>query len=200
VIPAFPVYLFDLDGTLVDSALDICGAVQQVLSETEERPDVSFEFLKGYIGRHLIDLFGDLYPHYSPQQVDRMIVDYRAIYLARGHTRTQLYPGVAEALSKLSGRKATATTKGTPTTRAVLHRNRRHSLETGAGRSVGCAGRSRWGAVRVPDGGRFSRRHGSRPAGGRQDLRRAIRLRKAGRPEQVGAGLLGVGPAGTVGV
>ena len=47
MIPAFPVYLFDLDGTLVDSALDICGAVQQVLSETEERPDVSFDFLKG---------------------------------------------------------------------------------------------------------------------------------------------------------
>lgn len=120
MIPAFPVYLFDLDGTLVDSALDICGAVQQVLSETEERPDVSFEFLKGYIGRHLIDLFGDLYPHYSSERVDRMIVDYRAIYLARGHTQTRIYPGVAEALSTLSGRKATATTKGTPTTRAVL--------------------------------------------------------------------------------
>jgi hypothetical protein len=33
-----------------------------VLSETEERAGVSFEFLKGYIGRHLINLFGDLYP------------------------------------------------------------------------------------------------------------------------------------------
>ena len=55
MIPAFPVYLFDLDGTLLDSALDICGSVQQVLSTTEERPDVSHEFLKGYIGRHLIE-------------------------------------------------------------------------------------------------------------------------------------------------
>ena len=33
VIPAFPVYLFDLDGTLLDSAQDICGAVQKVLSD-----------------------------------------------------------------------------------------------------------------------------------------------------------------------
>ena len=31
VIPRFPVYLFDIDGTLLDSAADICGAVQQVL-------------------------------------------------------------------------------------------------------------------------------------------------------------------------
>ena len=30
VIPAFPVYLFDIDGTLLDSAEDICGAVQPV--------------------------------------------------------------------------------------------------------------------------------------------------------------------------
>jgi phosphoglycolate phosphatase len=87
---------------------------------TEERPDVSFEFLRGYIGRHLIDLFGDLFPHYSSGQIDQMIADYRTKYVARGHTQTQIYPGVVEALSTLPGRKATATTKGTPTTRAVL--------------------------------------------------------------------------------
>src|SRR5262249_26765006 len=106
--------------TLLDSAVDICGTVQQVLSATEERPEVTFDFLKGYIGRHLIDLFGHLYPHYSPDRIDRMIVDYRSIYLSRGHTQTAVYPGVIEALAALPGRKATATTKGTPTTRAVL--------------------------------------------------------------------------------
>ena len=31
-IPRFPVYLFDIDGTLLDSAVDICGAVQHVIS------------------------------------------------------------------------------------------------------------------------------------------------------------------------
>ena len=120
MIPTFDAYLFDIDGTLLDSAPDICGTVQQVLSATDERPDVSHEFLKGYIGRHLIDLFGHLFPHYSTAQIDRMIQDYRAIYVGRGHTQTAVYPGVVEALSVLPGRKATATTKGTPTTRAVL--------------------------------------------------------------------------------
>ena len=33
---------------------------------------------------------------------------------------TRVYPGVPEALAALAGRKSTATTKGTPTTRAVL--------------------------------------------------------------------------------
>lgn len=119
MIPAFPAYLFDLDGTLLDSAQDICCAVRQVLSDTH-RPDVPFDFLKGYIGRHLLDLFGDLFPEYPPERIDAMIQDYRRIYLARGHQLTTVYPGVAEALAALGGRKATATTKGTPTTRAVL--------------------------------------------------------------------------------
>ena len=61
VIPRFPVYLFDIDGTLLDSAEDICGAVQQVLATTDCSP-VTFEFLKGYIGLHLIDLFGGRLP------------------------------------------------------------------------------------------------------------------------------------------
>jgi phosphoglycolate phosphatase len=120
VIPPFPVYLFDLDGTLLHSAVDICGAVQDVLSSTEEKPVVSFEFLRGYIGRHLIDLFGELYPHYSSEQIDQMIQNYRTIYLARQHSQTAVYPGVSEALASLGGRKGTATTKGTQTTRAVL--------------------------------------------------------------------------------
>ncbi len=120
MIPSFPVYVFDVDGTLLDSAQDICGAIQQVLSAIESSPPVTFDFLKGYIGLHLIDLFQDVFPHYTAEQVDNLIVQYRAIYPARGHQCTRVYPGVAEALAALGGRKSTATTKGTPTTRNVL--------------------------------------------------------------------------------
>jgi len=119
VIPRFSVYLFDIDGTLLDSAQDICGAIQCVLAGTECSP-VSFAYLRSFIGLHLLDLFADIFPHYSAQQYDELIRQYRATYLARGHTLTKVYPGVAEALAVLGGRKSTATTKGTPTTRAVL--------------------------------------------------------------------------------
>ncbi len=119
MITRFPVYLFDIDGTLLDSARDICGAVQQVL-DTTICPPVSFDFLKSYIGLHLIDLFEDLFPTHSTEQTDQLIQQYRAFYPARGHKLTSVYPGVAEALAALGGRKATATTKGTPTTRAIL--------------------------------------------------------------------------------
>ena len=116
MIPSFPVYVFDVDGTLVDSAEDICGAIRTVLP----RDGVSFDFLKTYIGRHLIDLFQDL--KVPPHEIDPLIADYRRVYAAREHAATKRYPGALEGVMKLGGRKSTATTKGTPTTRIVLEK------------------------------------------------------------------------------
>lgn len=119
MIPRFPVYLFDIDGTLLDSAADICGAIQQVLDSNECRP-VTFDFLKGYIGLHLYDLWADVFPGCDAARMDELLQQYRTVYLARGHSATRVFPGVADGLAALGGRKSTATTKGTPTTRAVL--------------------------------------------------------------------------------
>ena len=121
MIPAFKVYLFDVDGTLVDSAADICGAIQGVLASTPQN-SVSSDFLRGYIGRHLIDLFHDLFPQFTPDQIDALVVEYRRTYPLRDHAETKAYPGVSAALARLGGKKSTATTKGTPTTRVVLER------------------------------------------------------------------------------
>jgi phosphoglycolate phosphatase len=119
VIPAFAAYLFDVDGTLVDSATDICGTIQQVL-HAYGREDVTDELLRRYIGRHLDDLFTDL--GFPQPGLPQMLADYRAIYTAGGHVNTSVYPGVSEMLSRLSGLKSTATTKGTPTTRVILEK------------------------------------------------------------------------------
>ena len=118
MIPRFPVYLFDVDGTLVDSAPDICAAVQSVL-HSRGRVDVPDAVLKTYIGKHLDETWRDL--GFAQSEWGPMLVDYRQIYTGRGHTLTRLYDGVLEGLAALNGvRKSTATTKGTPTTRIVL--------------------------------------------------------------------------------
>jgi HAD superfamily hydrolase (TIGR01549 family) len=83
---------------------------------------VPFDFLKGYIGRHLVDLFQDLFPNHTPEQIEVMVEHYRRIYPERNHACTTVYPTAVEVLSRLPGLKSTATTKGTPTTRAVLER------------------------------------------------------------------------------
>ena len=44
-----PLILFDLDGTLVDSALDLCPAVNVAL-QAEGRPEVSLDITRNLIG------------------------------------------------------------------------------------------------------------------------------------------------------
>ena len=82
------------------------------------RTDVTEEFLRRYIGRHLIDLFQDLGFPATPWS--RSIQSYRVTYWDRKHAATRVFPGVAEMLDSLGGRKSTATTKTTQTTRGVL--------------------------------------------------------------------------------
>ncbi len=116
-VPQFPVYLFDVDGTLMDSARDICAAQIEVLS-AHGRSDLTEEFLRGYIGRTLVDLFQDL--GFEQQLMSPLTERYRTTYWARNHASTSVYPGVAEMLAMLGGRKSTATTKTSRTTRGVL--------------------------------------------------------------------------------
>ena len=119
MIPPFQLYLFDVDGTLVDSAADICGAVRQALAERgidglEER------YLRRFIGHHLFDLFCEVLPGTSQAEQEQLLARYRQIYLARRHASTRVYPGVREMLAALPGRKSTATTKSSETARQVL--------------------------------------------------------------------------------
>lgn len=116
-IPQFALYIFDLDGTLMDSARDICGAIQEVLV-ARGRNDITDARLRRYIGRHLVDMFYDL--GVPDDQIEPMIADYRRLYPERKHAQTSVIPGVAEMLEGLGGLKSTATIKSTVNTRIIL--------------------------------------------------------------------------------
>ena len=119
MIPRYPAYLFDIDGTLLDSAPDICGAQSEVL-EAAGRVAVPFAVLRAYVGRELRAVFGDMLPQASEAEIQQLMQDYTLKYRGRKHAGTRLYPGALEALARLGGRKSTATTKSTEGTRLVL--------------------------------------------------------------------------------
>lgn len=119
MIPPFKLYLFDVDGTLLDSASDICGAVREALAEHGVK-GLSEAYLRTFIGYHLFDLFEEVLPAYSREQHEQVLARYRQIYLGRKHSSTSVYDGVPEMLKSLGGLKSTATTKSSETARAVL--------------------------------------------------------------------------------
>ncbi len=119
MIPPFKLYLFDVDGTLLDSAADICGAVRAALTEHGVN-GLAETYLRSFIGYHLFALFEQVLPAYSRQQHERLLARYREIYLGRNHSSTRVYDGVPEMLAGLDGLKSTATTKSSETAKAVL--------------------------------------------------------------------------------
>ncbi|WP_321478133.1 HAD family hydrolase [uncultured Paludibaculum sp.] len=119
MIPPYRVYLFDVDGTLLDSAPDICGAVREALG-AEGVVDLDESYLRSFVGFHLFDLFEQVLPANTREQNEELLARYRKIYLDRKHRTTHVYDGVPEMLGALGGLKSTATTKGSETARAVL--------------------------------------------------------------------------------
>lgn len=105
---------------MLDSAVDICAAVQIACVEAGLPHAPPFDYLKTFIGHHLTVVFEDVFPGCPPRKMEGLIQSYRAAYPARGHKDTLVYPGVSETLAALGGRKSTATTKGTKMARLIL--------------------------------------------------------------------------------
>lgn len=118
------VLIFDLDGTLIDSAPDIHAAANAVLAEAGLAP-LPFETVRGFIGRgvpHLVACLLDASGRdpAGPQHPD-MVRAFNARY-EDAVTLTRLFPGVRETLGLLARdhRLAICTNKPIAPTRAVL--------------------------------------------------------------------------------
>lgn len=118
--------VFDLDGTLVDSALDIAFSLNAFLAEIA-RPPLPLETVKTMIGegaRTLIEralaATGAVPPADDVQALTRRFLD---LYEAAAADRTTAYPGVASALRELQAsglRLGLCTNKPERATRLLL--------------------------------------------------------------------------------
>ena len=119
MIPRFPAYLFDIDGTLLDSAPDICAAQSEVLVAAGYLAP-GFESLRRFVGLELRAVFRAMIPGVGDGEIQRLSEEYGRMYRSRKNACTHPYPGVIEALGALTGKKSTATTKSTAGTKLVL--------------------------------------------------------------------------------
>jgi phosphoglycolate phosphatase len=94
--------VFDLDGTLVDSAPDIAAAANRVLSEMDHAP-LPVPLLTSFIGHGIPRLIGRVIEHLDldPALQRRMTARMLSHYAKRPAELTRPYPGVVAALTEL---------------------------------------------------------------------------------------------------
>lgn len=100
----FPAYIFDLDGTLIDSAPDIAAAVNAGFARNGW-PALETGYVRGFIGngseRLMRGIVADLGIAADDAAIARAHRAYRDAYLAAPADRTRLYPHVREDLIAL---------------------------------------------------------------------------------------------------
>src|SRR5262249_6702901 len=120
----YPLLLFDLDGTLVDSFGDIAAAIRAACAALGQEADDALTALarRGVpLGEVFVAAFGDS----DPDRYAAFAQAYVNHYLPGCLTTTVPYPGVFDTLRRLRERRprpalAVATTKRTETARRIL--------------------------------------------------------------------------------
>ncbi|WP_299354445.1 phosphoglycolate phosphatase [uncultured Shimia sp.] len=96
--------IFDLDGTLVDSAPDIHAAVNRML-ETEGQPTLDLPTVTSFVGNGLPKLIERVMTRQGIDMAafDRITADVLEIYETTPATYARPYPGMKQALQDLTG-------------------------------------------------------------------------------------------------
>jgi phosphoglycolate phosphatase len=96
-----PVLIFDLDGTLIDSRLDLAHSVNAARNHLGLAP-IANELVYSYVGEGAPVLLRRALGSAAPQQdVDRALEFFLQYYRQHQLDHTKLYPGVREALEAL---------------------------------------------------------------------------------------------------
>jgi len=97
--------LFDLDGTLVNTLLDIVGSINAV-RENHSLPTLSLETIRSHIGKGAQHLVRHCFADYPEVTVDELVAAYRNDYYENPVRGGSLYPGVRETLEALRAKGA----------------------------------------------------------------------------------------------
>jgi phosphoglycolate phosphatase len=94
--------IFDLDGTLIDSKLDLIHSINAMLRE-KKKPELPAETIASYIGNGAPQLVARaMGPNASQEELQSALEFFLAYYEAHKMDNTVPYPGVPEALEQLS--------------------------------------------------------------------------------------------------
>ncbi len=116
-----PLLAFDLDGTLIDSALDIASAVNKTLRR-HGKSSVPYDTVVAHIGEGLRKLLADFFTEYAEniEMLNKIELEFLATYEEEMLKETKLYPGVLNFLNNWQGPIGIITNKRIGPTKILL--------------------------------------------------------------------------------
>jgi phosphoglycolate phosphatase len=126
-----PVVLFDLDGTLVDSAVDLLNALN-VIATREGIAALTLAAIRPVVSKGARAMLGVGFPERTPEQRETLLHPFLDVYAEAVATHSTAFDGVAEVLEAI---EAAGSRWGIVT-------NKPHYLAVGVVASMGWTGRS----------------------------------------------------------
>ena len=120
-MPRHPHILFDLDGTLIDSAPAILASFREAFARTGVAPARAID--ASVIGPPLVETLQLLSDSDDPALIAGLVEAFKASYDSEGYKATAAYAGIGELLAELAGAGLTlsiATNKRLHPTRLIL--------------------------------------------------------------------------------
>lgn len=99
-----PLLVFDLDGTLIDSARDIANALNHTLVRHHKNP-VDYATIVAHIGEGLRKLLADFFPEHKdrPDEQEKLVREFLDDYEQQMMTHTKLFEGVESFFKRWTG-------------------------------------------------------------------------------------------------
>lgn len=96
----FDLILFDLDGTLFDTAETLLNSIKGTVKLAGLR-ELTEEELGTFIGPPVIASLKGYYPNLSDEEIDKLTVQYRQYYIDKEMLKAELFPGMIDVLKTL---------------------------------------------------------------------------------------------------
>lgn len=120
-MPRYQHILFDLDGTLIDSAPAILASYREAFSRCDVTPARAID--ESIVGPPLVETLQLLTGSHEPALIERLADGFKASYDSEGYKQTAAYAGVGEMLAQLRDaglQLSIATNKRIHPTRLIL--------------------------------------------------------------------------------
>jgi phosphoglycolate phosphatase len=98
--------IFDLDGTLLDSSIDIFNALTKAFN-SNGLPAIGYSTVKSLLGIGIEELIGNLFPNLKsdPKRIGEIVSDYRRYYEQDWKAESKPYDGVVQLLKELMSKR-----------------------------------------------------------------------------------------------